>query len=514
MRPGPIASQAEAGGSSLLNWTAETLGAGAVTYVEGAGLGWLFSNFGVDMAPDDSAQVLAELQQISAQLTALQGDLAAGFQETGCNVDTTTYSDLMDGSAAIAKIDTINGKLRNMAGATSRAEMLTYVNGDGGINDIFSEDPGMVQEIRNLIFGTAGADGSLQLYSNLLTTCHNYFNQTDSNSYVQVWNDGSGLLTAACAIDVNYYRYNASIAPSSAERSSYLTTAASDATACQGYAQAMLNLKPNIISNASEVIACSSPASGGPCGASDGIGWQLQANPLMANCGTFTFTKYGVDPVCAVDIGPYSPELLAIALGDGSWMIPAYSQVQSFLGSCATSYNPGSCLAQEGWGLDGQTMGGDPNIQLWTYTTQWGQPGEAPTYWADGGSPWQSGWCATSYYPVCSIVGLDGNLAAQVNCDCPGSLLLFWGGVLQCYWWCSSDADAAATAVSQGETNAASVSANPPQPPSATPQPAATPRPAGTSTPSPTETSRPLPLQPRARRRPHAQPRHLRPRRE
>jgi hypothetical protein len=493
MKPAPNVSQETANGSGLLDWTASNLGAGAVTYAEGAGLGWLFSAFGVDMSTGDSAQVLAELQQISEQITALQGELTAGLQAVSCNVDSTAYSNLIDNNSAIPNIQAINGKLGSIAHSTDRAQMLTYISGEGGVNDIFAQDPDMVQEIRNLLFGTAGADGALQLYSDLLTTCHNYFNQTDSTDYLQVWNDLSGLLTEACTIDVNYYRYDASVASSTAGRSGYLTTAAADATACQGYAKAMLQLQPNAIPNGNEIISCSSPSPGSPCAESGGTGWQWQSAPLLANCETLTYGRYGSYPACGVDVGPYLDSTT-------QWNLPPYADVQTFLGSCTNSNvdDANACLAQEGWETNGQSFSNSGNVQFWTYTNQYGQPGQIPNYWADegGSTPWPAGYCSVQYLPQCGLVGLDGSLASGVYCDCPGNLLLEWGGTaLDCYWWCSSAANAATAAISQGESAAANVTANPPplpvQPPAVTPQATETPHSPEAATPNPTETSRP-----------------------
>jgi hypothetical protein len=490
LRPAPVDSQEAAAGSALLKLAGDSLGAGTVTFAETAALGWLFSAFGVNMSPDDSAQVLAELQQISAQITALQGQVAAGDQAVSCNVGASTYADLVQNNPAIPNIYTINTKLGNIAHATSRAEMLTYVSGEGGVNQIFAQDPGMIQEIYDLIFGTTGADGALQLYSNELTTCHDYFNQTDSTKYSQVWNDLAGLLTAACTIDVNYYRYNASGASSNADRSGYLTTADVDATACHGYAQAMLDLQPNVIANANEVIACPSSSPGGPCNSSDGTAWLWAGEEGPADCNILSYSADpGADlnyPVCAT----------LFDFNQGDWVLPTISNINTFFSSCASSSEASACLISEGLGLTGdfQAVGVNPdqNLQFWTYDPSIGTPGQEPSWWAGigGNEPYPAGWCeGFAGAAACSLIAVNGS-SNGIPCACFGAVILqSTAAPLSCYWWCASAADAAMAEIGQGQSAAAGVRANPPSIPA---QAATTARPAETSSPSPMETSRPV----------------------
>jgi hypothetical protein len=506
LRPAPVASQEAAAGAGLLKLAGESLGAGSVTYVEGEALGWLFSAFGVDMSPNDSAQVLAELQQISEQISALQGTLNSGLQAVSCNVDTSTYSSLIDNNPSISNIQTISSKLGDMSHAADRAQMLTYVNGEGGVNDIFSQDPAMLQQIYNLTFGTTGSDGALQLYSNMLTTCHSYFNSTDSSNYLQVWNDLSGLLTAACVVDVNYYRYNASVAPSNAERMSYLTTADVDATACQGYAQAMLDLQPNVLPSSdqnTEMITCPRPSSGSPCdGSVSGTAWLWAGEAGPADCQILSFGTESTQFLCAI----YFP-----SLNQGQWVVPPLSEIQGFFNSCANNSDPTDCIVGEGFDLTGdfQAVGVNPqNLAFWTYDPSAGVPGQEPSGWSvlGGDEPYPTGWCpASPQMTICGQVAVDGDfsgvsydfspaavLSGNVTCNCFAGLLLeLTESTPPCYFWCTSTWDAASAAISQGESAAADVKANPPPVPepssTATPQPM---RLTETATPSPTDTPR------------------------
>jgi hypothetical protein len=452
--------------------------------------------------------VLAELQQISEQIDALQGTLNSGLQAVSCNVDTSTYSSLIDNDPAISNIQTINTKLGDMSHATDRAQLLTYVNGVGGINEIFSQDPAMLQQIYDLTFGTTGSAGALQLCSNLLTTCHSYFNSTDSANYLQVWNDLSGLLTVACVVDVNYYRYNASVASSNAERTSYLTTAAADATLCHGYAQAMLDLQPSTLSASdqmTEMITCPRSSTGSACDPSSSpTGWLWAGESGPANCQTLSFGIESTQFVCAI----YFP-----ALNQGQWLVPQLSDIQAFFSSCANSSDPTDCIVGEGFDLTGdfEAVGINPqNLAFWTYDPSAGVPGQEPSGWTvlGGDEPYPSGWCpASPQMTICGQVAVDGNfsgvsydfspaavLSGNVTCNCFAGLVLEWNGAaLPCYWWCSSTWDAASAAISQGQSAAADVKANPPHVPqpssTATPQPL---RLTETATPSPTETPRPV----------------------
>jgi hypothetical protein len=295
----------------------------------------------------DWSTVNTQLSNLSTQLTTLN----KAIQATDCIIAMGAYSTYMAGTntTILNNINLLAADLANIA--ADRASNSTNLTADMNQLQIDEKNVSNLATIHtdmdNIVRGTAGAAGGIQLFSNQLTSCHTYFNSNDFLLVQQQWALFALAQANACLIKLNL--------DNNTNNNGVPGDPTDDMNDCKAYYADILAAQPP------QMVIPTSPQ---PLGANafidvkTGIGWQVAnlGNVVTASCGVL-YSKNNVTGGGLAVLGTDFSVCTVPGQGRSGapWqLLPYYQDVQTMLkdSGCPTSGSTSpniACYAGQGW---------------------------------------------------------------------------------------------------------------------------------------------------------------------